>query len=94
MSAEVLLQVTKINKSFGGVKAVQDVDLELPGGEILGVIGPNGSGKTTLVNLITGFVKPDSGEVLFKKKEDHGITAPSDCRPWSNPDLSDHEALS
>src|SRR4030042_1051735 len=69
----ILLQVKKINKAFGGVKAVQDVDLELPSGEILGVIGPNGSGKTTLVNLITGFVKPDSGEVLFKNKKITGL---------------------
>ena len=73
MSAEVLLQVKKINKSFGGVQAVQNVDFELTEGEILGVIGPNGSGKTTLVNLITGFVKPDTGEVLFKNKKITGF---------------------
>lgn len=69
MAEEALLQVRKINKVFGGVKAVQNVDLELTRGEILGVIGPNGSGKTTLVNLITGFVKPNSGEVFFKGKK-------------------------
>ncbi len=73
MDGEALLQVKNISKSFGGVKAVMDVNLSLFKGEILGIIGPNGSGKTTLVNLITGFVRPDSGEVLFKGKKITGI---------------------
>ena len=73
MSADPLLQVQKINKSFGGVKAIQNVSFELGQGEILGVIGPNGSGKTTLVNLITGFIKPDSGGVFFKNKKITGL---------------------
>ncbi len=73
MSAEVFLQVKNINKSFGGVKAIQEFNFELVRGEILGVIGPNGSGKTTLVNLTTGFVKPDSGEVIFKDKTITGL---------------------
>jgi len=73
MVGEVLLQVKNITKSFGGVKAVAGVSLSLARGEILGMIGPNGSGKTTLVNLITGFVKPDSGEVLFKDKRITGL---------------------
>lgn len=68
MSQEVILQVKKVNKSFGGVKAVHDVSFDLFKGEILGVIGPNGSGKTTLINIISGFIKPDSGEVFFKDK--------------------------
>ncbi len=66
---EVLLQVKEVTKSFGGVKAVDKVSFELHKGEILGIIGPNGSGKTTLVNLITGFVKKDSGKVFFKEKD-------------------------
>ncbi|MGQ9647576.1 MAG: ABC transporter ATP-binding protein [Thermodesulfobacteriota bacterium] len=73
MGSQTLLQVSKISKSFGGVQAVRDVDLELASGEILGIIGPNGSGKTTLVNLITGFVKPNSGEVFFKNKKITGL---------------------
>src|SRR3972149_5662119 len=63
------LEVSNLNKQFGGVKAVDSVSFELQQGEILGVIGPNGSGKTTLVNLITGFIKPDSGQVLYQGKE-------------------------
>jgi ABC-type branched-subunit amino acid transport system ATPase component len=60
-----ILKVEKISKHFGGVHAVLGVSFELNRGEFLGVIGPNGSGKTTLVNLITGFVKPDSGKVVY-----------------------------
>ena len=73
MGEEIFLQVKSMNKSFGGVKAIQEFNFELVRGEILGVIGPNGSGKTTLVNLITGFVKPDSGEVIFKDKKITGL---------------------
>ena len=63
---DTILEVNRLSKSFGGVRAVHDVGFKIRKGDILGVIGPNGSGKTTLVNLITGFVKKDSGEVLFE----------------------------
>ncbi len=75
MNGEVILRVRGVRKSFGGVQAISDMSLDLAGGEILGVIGPNGSGKTTLVNIITGFVKPDSGEVFFKDKRITGLQA-------------------
>lgn len=55
-------------KHFGGVQAVHDVSFSLRRGEFLGIIGPNGSGKTTLVNLITGFVRPDSGKIIYRGK--------------------------
>ena len=73
MGEESLLQADKISKSFGGVQAVRGVGFTLYKGEILGIIGPNGSGKTTLVNLVTGFVKPDSGEVFFKGRNITGL---------------------
>lgn len=73
MEGQSVLQVRNISKAFGGVQAVEDVSFTLQKGGIFGVIGPNGSGKTTLVNLITGFVRPDSGEVLFKGKKITGI---------------------
>jgi len=69
VKAEPILKVEKIGKHFGGVQAVLGVSFELRQGEFLGVIGPNGSGKTTLVNLITGFVKPDSGKVIYYGKD-------------------------
>jgi branched-chain amino acid transport system ATP-binding protein len=69
MSNEPILRVEELTKSFGGVVAVHRVSFDLYPGEAMGVIGPNGSGKTTLINLITGFVKPDSGRVVFKGKD-------------------------
>jgi len=63
---QAILKVERLGKHFGGVQAVHDVSFSLRQGEFLGVIGPNGSGKTTLVNLITGFVKPDSGRVIYR----------------------------
>jgi len=65
-NASPLLQVRHIHKSFGGITAVNGVSFDLARGEILGIIGPNGSGKTTLTNCITGFVKKDAGQVVFK----------------------------
>lgn len=62
---KTVLEVSNLCKSFGGVVAVWEVTFDLHKGELLGIIGPNGSGKTTLVNLLTGFVRPDSGNVLY-----------------------------
>jgi ABC-type branched-subunit amino acid transport system ATPase component len=64
-----ILSITNLSRSFGGIKAVDDVSFSLDKNKVLGVIGPNGSGKTTLVNLITGFVKPDRGRVHFKGRD-------------------------
>ena len=61
-----ILKVAEVNKNFGGVAAIVRVSFSLESGELLGIIGPNGSGKTTLVNLLTGFVKPDSGKVIYQ----------------------------
>ena len=69
MNTSPLLKVSKISKYFGGVRAVNDFSFELMQGELLGFIGPNGSGKTTVVNLITGFVKPTGGEILYRGKD-------------------------
>jgi len=69
MEGETLLKVENLGKHFGGVQAVFDVSFVLRKGEFLGMIGPNGSGKTTLVNLITGFVRPDSGKVIYRGED-------------------------
>lgn len=66
MKDEHFFMIKGLTKNFGGVQALHDVSFELKRGEFLGVIGPNGSGKSTLVNLITGFVKPDRGVIIFR----------------------------
>ena len=60
-----LLSIRGLSKSFGGLKAVQDVSIEVPSGSLTALIGPNGAGKTTLFALMSGFLKPDSGSVHF-----------------------------
>ncbi len=63
--AEALLQVRGVSRSFGGLAAVRDVSLDLPQGQLSALIGPNGAGKTTLFALISGFLRPDAGHVVF-----------------------------
>ncbi len=65
MSTDSIVEIKKLTKVFGGVTAVSQLDCTMRRGELLGIIGPNGSGKTTLVNLMTGFVKPTSGKILY-----------------------------
>jgi branched-chain amino acid transport system ATP-binding protein len=60
-----LLEIEKLSKNFGGVRAVDEVDFHADQGEIVGVIGPNGAGKTTLFNVVTGFYERDSGRMRF-----------------------------
>lgn len=69
MQGGTLLQGVGITKRFGGLLALNDVDVEVKDGEILGLIGPNGSGKTTLFNIISGFYKPDRGRLHFRGRE-------------------------
>jgi branched-chain amino acid transport system permease protein len=61
----IILSVEGLSKSFGGLKAVQNVSFDVHRGEILGIIGPNGAGKTTLFNLLNGFLLPNAGRVLL-----------------------------
>ncbi len=63
-----LLELRNLNKNFGGLAAVSGLSLHVDAGEIVGLIGPNGAGKTTVFNLITGNIRPDSGDILFNGK--------------------------
>lgn len=65
INPELVLECRGIERSFGGLKALKSVDLELIKGEIFGLVGPNGSGKTTMVNVVTGFYPPDAGRVVL-----------------------------
>jgi branched-chain amino acid transport system ATP-binding protein len=69
----VILQTENLNKAFGGLQAVNSVNLSIEKGELSSIIGPNGAGKTTLFNLITGYLSPDSGKVLFKGDNIFGL---------------------
>lgn len=68
-----ILEVKDITKTFGGVTALDEVSVTIEENTLLGIIGPNGSGKTTFVNIVTGFVRPDRGSVVFKGKEMIGL---------------------
>jgi rhamnose transport system ATP-binding protein len=68
MKAEPLLKLTQVSKSFGGTRALRDVDFELAAGEVHGLMGENGAGKSTLIKIITGALQPNSGEMRVEGK--------------------------
>ena len=80
MESSPFLTVNSVSKSFRGLDAISKVSLELKAGEILGLIGPNGAGKTTLFNLITGFLKPESGEITFQGHDLVGVKPHQICK--------------
>ncbi|PZE22746.1 ABC transporter ATP-binding protein [Paenibacillus xerothermodurans] len=63
-----VLQITDLNKSFGGLTVTKNLSVTVTDGQIYGVIGPNGAGKSTLFNQISGYIKPDSGQIMFYGK--------------------------
>lgn len=69
----MLLKIENLTKKFGGLIALNNVNLNIEKGEIRGLIGPNGSGKTTLFNCITGFYKPETGKVIFENEDITGL---------------------
>jgi branched-chain amino acid transport system ATP-binding protein len=75
-----LFEAVNLCKSFRGLKAVWDVSLSVKPGQIVGIIGPNGAGKTTLFNLVSGFLRPDSGRVIFLNRDVVGLKPHEICR--------------
>jgi branched-chain amino acid transport system ATP-binding protein len=69
----VIFEAKNLSKSFGGLKAIDDVSFSIKGRTITSLIGPNGAGKTTIFSLITGFLKPDKGSIFFNGREITGI---------------------
>lgn len=88
----VILEVRDLTKNFEGLVAVDSVSADIFEGEIVGLIGPNGSGKTTLFNLITGFLKPAGGQVIYKGEaitalKAHEIVAKGIARTFQLPSV-------
>lgn len=75
-----MLKVTGITKRFGGIQAIKEVTFEINEGEIVGLIGPNGAGKTTAFNVVSGFLVPDTGKVVFKGKDLISLRPHAICR--------------
>ena len=61
-----MLEINKLTKNFGGLRALSELDMSVNRSEIVGLIGANGSGKTTLFNVLTGFLSADEGEIIFE----------------------------
>lgn len=76
LDAQAVLQVRNLKKSFDGLKAVDDISFDLHQGEVISIIGPNGSGKSTAINLISGFIKPDSGLIDINSQSVAGLSVP------------------
>lgn len=74
-----LLKVENVSKNFGSLKVTDNISFELKKGEALGILGPNGAGKTTLFNLISGDIKPDSGDILFSGNSILALSSSDRC---------------
>jgi len=77
----VLLEISKLTKTFGGLTAVNQFEMTVEEGNIVGLIGPNGAGKTTIFNLVTGVIRPDSGTIVFDDKNITG-KSPHSIAAW------------
>jgi len=77
VSVVPVLETRGLGRRFGGLRAVSDVSISVPEGQVLGVIGPNGAGKSTVINLVTGHLKPSEGQVLIDGKDLTG------AQPWT-----------
>jgi branched-chain amino acid transport system ATP-binding protein len=87
-----ILEVHDLGKSFGQVTAARDIELAVPARQTVGMIGANGAGKTTFVNLITGYLKPSSGRIVFDGRDitdltPHEITGLGVCRSFQVPQI-------
>lgn len=75
-----ILEITDINKAFGGLQALSGVTITINKGEVYGLIGTNGSGKTTLFNIVCGFFKPEKGAITFKGRNITGLPPDKVCK--------------
>ena len=88
-----VLKISNVNKSFGGLQALRDINLEIEKGKVHAIIGPNGAGKSTLLNVCVGLLKPDSGSVTFNGginvigKSPHEINQMGLARVFQTPEI-------
>ena len=68
-----MLEIDDLSREFGGLRAVSGLSFQVPRGEFCGIIGPNGAGKTTLLNLVTGYLRPSSGDIRFAGRSIAGL---------------------
>src|SRR5881409_2708506 len=78
--AEPLIVIRGLSKSFGGLRATDRVDLDVPEGQTHAIIGPNGAGKTTLIGQLAGDLRPDDGAIRFMSRDITRLDAPSRSR--------------
>lgn len=74
-----MLTVSKLTKYFGGLSAVVDLSFTVEKGEVVGLIGPNGAGKTTVFNMLSGFILPSSGEIIYQDRKLNGLKPHQIC---------------
>ena len=72
----LILEVSDLNKTFGAVIAAQDINVTVHEHEVIGIIGANGAGKTTFINMVTGYLKPTSGQIKFAGRSIVGLKPP------------------
>ena len=92
MTGSVILQAKGLNKNFGAVVAAADINVDVPTGQRLSLIGANGAGKTTFVNMVTGYLAPDTGDILLAdqpitRMTPRRITQMGVCRSFQIPQL-------
>lgn len=90
--SEFLILAEAVNKKFAAITAAKDINIAVPTGSIWSLIGSNGAGKTTFVNMVTGYIKPDSGRILFDGRDITGleprtISSMGVCRSFQIPQL-------
>ncbi len=72
----ILLEVRRVSRSFSGLQVLKDVSFAVPAGSITGLIGPNGAGKSTLFNIVSGFLSPDAGQILYADQDISRLPVP------------------
>ncbi len=82
---QAIIRIDGVSLSFGGVNALSDVSLNVRNDEILAIIGPNGAGKTALLNCISGFYKPQKGEIYFEDTRRLPVSGRTSWPRWASP---------